>query len=153
MSCRKSLNEIRRDLEPLRDYWVVVYGSYARNQCTPRSDIDVAVITRISDPSKNIRILWKLLPKIKPGYDLRIFELLPLPIKMSVINNHIVIFGDPLDISEYFYFYRKLWKDVEPRYVANQFKSYKEILEGIQRRQKILRARSILHNREKLHSH
>jgi len=138
MSCRKSLSEIRRDLEPLRDYWVVVYGSYARNQCTPRSDIDVAVITKIRDPNVNIKILWTLFSKIKPGYDVRIFELLPLPIKISVINNYIVIFGDPLDISEYFYFYRKLWKDVKPRYLANQFKSYKEILEGIRRRQKLL---------------
>ncbi len=138
MSCRKSLSEIRRDLEPLRDYWVVVYGSYARNQCTPRSDIDVAVITKIRDPNANIKILWTLFSKIKPGYDVRIFELLPLPIKINVINNYIVIFGDPLDISEYFYFYRKLWKDVKPRYLANQFKSYKEILEGIRRRQKLL---------------
>ena len=138
MSCRKSLSEIRRDLEPLRDYWVVVYGSYARNQCTPRSDIDVAVITKIRDPNVNIKILWTLFSKIKPGYDVRIFELLPLPIKISVIDNYIVIFGDPLDISEYFYFYRKLWKDVKPRYLANQFNSYKEILEGIRRRQKLL---------------
>ena len=138
MSCKKSLSEIRRDLEPLRDYWVVVYGSYARNQCTPRSDIDVAVITKIRDPNVNIKILWTLFSKIKPGYDVRIFELLPLPIKISVINNYIVIFGDPLDISEYFYFYRKLWKDVKPRYLANQFNSYKEILEGIRRRQKLL---------------
>jgi len=138
MSCRKSLSEIRRDLEPLRDYWVVVYGSYARNQCTPRSDIDVAVITKIRDPNVNIKILWTLFSKIKPGYDVRIFELLPLPIKINVINNYIVIFGDPLDISEYFYFYRKLWKDVKPRYLANQFNSYKEILEGIRRRQKLL---------------
>ena len=143
MSCRKSLSEIRRDLEPLRDYWVVVYGSYARNQCTPRSDIDVAVITKIRDPNVNIKILWTLFSKIKPGYDVRIFELLPLPIKISVINNYIVIFGDPLDISEYFYFYRKLWKDVKPRYLANQFKSYKEILEGIKRRQKLFRARIV----------
>ena len=143
MSCRKSLSEIRRDLEPLRDYWVVVYGSYARNQCTPRSDIDVAVITKIRDPNANIKILWTLFSKIKPGYDVRIFELLPLPIKISVINNYIVIFGDPLDISEYFYFYRKLWKDVKPRYLANQFKSYKEILEGIKRRQKLFRARIV----------
>ena len=138
MSCRKSLSEIRRDLEPLRDYWEVVYGSYARNQCTPRSDIDVAVITKIRDPNVNIKILWTLFSKIKPGYDVRIFELLPLPIKISVIDNYIVIFGDPLDISEYFYFYRKLWKDVKPRYLANQFNSYKEILEGIRRRQKLL---------------
>ena len=139
MLCKKSLNEIRKDLKPLSKYWTVIYGSYVRKQCTPRSDIDIAVITRIKDPAENIKIFWSLLPKIKPGYDLRIFELLPLNIKASIIRNYIVVFGDPLDISEYFYFYRKIWKDVEPRYLANQFNSYKEIIIGIRRRQRLLR--------------
>ena len=38
---------------------------------------------------------------------IRIFELLPLQIKISVIENCRVVFGDKLDISEYFYNFRK----------------------------------------------
>ncbi|MEM2985143.1 MAG: hypothetical protein QXL24_07970, partial [Candidatus Jordarchaeaceae archaeon] len=48
--------------------------------------------------------------------------------------NYVVVFGDPLEISEYFYYYRRLWKDVEQRYKDNQFTSYKEVLQGIKRR-------------------
>jgi hypothetical protein len=50
------------------------------------------------------------------------------------MSKYTVVFGDPLEISEYFYYYRKLWKDVEKRYLENQFTSYKEILQGIERR-------------------
>jgi len=137
MFYRKSLDEIRRDLKALKNYWVVVYGSYVGEGFTPRSDIDVAVITRNYNIEENMRTYWNLLPKIKPEYDLRIFELLPLHIKINVIRNHIVIFGDPLAISEYFYFYRKIWKDMEHRFIQNQYTCYEQILEGIKRRQKL----------------
>ncbi|MGQ9723169.1 MAG: hypothetical protein ACUVXA_17840, partial [Candidatus Jordarchaeum sp.] len=44
---------------------------------------------------------------------------------------------NPLEISEYFYYYRRLWKDVEHRYRENQFTSYKEVLQGIERRKRL----------------
>lgn len=137
MFYRKSLDEIRQDLKMLKNYWVVVYGSYVGEAFTSRSDIDVAVITRNYDIEENMRIYWSLLPKIKSEYDLRIFELLPLHIKINVIKQHIVIFGDSLAISEYFYFYRKIWKDMEYRFIQNQYTCYEQILEGIKRRQKL----------------
>ncbi|MFW6194805.1 MAG: hypothetical protein ACOC5L_04725 [Halobacteriota archaeon] len=33
---------------------------------------------------------------------------------------------DQLELSEYFYFFRKLWKDIEPRIVKNEFKDFEE---------------------------
>jgi predicted nucleotidyltransferase len=78
-----------------------------------------------------------LLGKTPPIYDVRVFELFPLHIKAEVMSKYIVVFGDPLEISEYFYYYRKLWKDVEKRYRENQYTSYKEILQGIERRKKL----------------
>ena len=138
MQYRKSLNEIKRDLQPFQNYWVVLYGSYVTGTYTPRSDIDVAIITKEKDPRRNRRILFKLLSKVKSDYDLRIFELLPLHIKAEVMDNYIVVFGDPLDIAEYFYFYRKIWKDMKWRYLENQYSTYKEILDGIKRWKKIV---------------
>ena len=50
---------------------------------------------------------------------------------MEVVNNYKVIFGDEPEISEYFYLYRKIWKDVEPRYRQNQYKNIKEKIEAM----------------------
>jgi len=141
MYCNKSLNEIKKDLESLSDFWVVLYGSCVKGTNTPRSDIDVAIITRIRDREKNIEIYRELIGKVKSIYDLRVFELLPLDLKIDIIRNYIVVYGDPLEISEYFYRFRKMWKDVEKRYLENQFKSYKEKLEAIKRRKKLKQPR------------
>ena len=137
MYCGKSLDEIKEDLAPLSKYWVILYGSCVGGWDTPRSDIDVAVITRIRDVEKNKEIYKSIIGKVKPIYDVRVFELLPLHIKIDIIDNYVVVFGDRLEISEYFYHYRKLWKDVEKRYRENQFKSYKEKLEAIKRRKRL----------------
>lgn len=131
------MEEIRSDLKALSEFWVVVYGSWARAEATPRSDIDVAVITRTEDTENNLNTLRNLLGKPPSGYDVRIFESCPLHIKAEVMSNYVVVFGDPLEISEYFYYYRRLWKDVEHRYRENQFTSYKEVLQGIERRKRL----------------
>lgn len=136
-SCEKSLEEIKSDLKALSGFWVVVHGSWVRGDVTPRSDIDLAVITRTQDTEANLNIMRNLLGETSPCYDVRIFETFPLHIKAEVMSNYVVVFGDPLEISEYFYYYRRLWKDVEQRYRENQFSSYKEILQGIERRKKL----------------
>lgn len=134
-----SLNEIKNDLEYLNDYWTVVYGSYITEKFMPnRSDIDIAVITREKEELTNKNIWIKLLEHSKIVYDIKIFELLPLYIKMNIINDYTVLFGDPLEISEYFYFYRKIWKDMEPRIQANKFKNIKEKIILTGNRQKFL---------------
>jgi len=137
MLCKKSLDEIKKELAPLRNYWVVIYGSYARDECNTRSDIDVAVITRIKDRQKNLRIWWNILGKVPGYYDVKIFELLPLYIKMEIFKEHIVIFGNPQDISEYMYSYYRIWKDMKHRIEDNKFKSVDEILAGIRRALKL----------------
>ncbi|RLI85778.1 MAG: DNA polymerase subunit beta [Archaeoglobales archaeon] len=111
----KSLEDIREDLRSLSKYEVVMFGSYVSGEFREGSDIDVAVITRKRDFNENIRILKSILGKVKPIYDIRIFELLPLKVKASVIDNYIVIFGDELEISEYFYYWRKFCEDFKHR--------------------------------------
>ncbi len=47
-------------------------------------------------------------------------------IQIEIIKNHRMIYDDKLELSEYFYRFRKLWKDMEHRVKENQFKSIKE---------------------------
>ena len=122
----KSLDEIRADLVFIKDFEVVVFGSYANKKVDKRSDIDVAVITREKDRNKDFRIWENSLAKTSDIYDIKIFELLPLNIQASLIEKYEVVFGDRLDISEYFYEYKKRWDDTKHRIIENQFRSVKE---------------------------
>lgn len=131
------VNTIRENLKDLASFWVVLYGSHARNEATKRSDIDIAVMTRTTDPKYNRKIYFSILHLNRPPYDLKIFELMPLSLKHEVMKNYVVIFGDRLEISEYLYYWRKLWKDFEPRYRENQITTFEELWEGIKRRQQL----------------
>ncbi|WP_423792185.1 nucleotidyltransferase domain-containing protein [Methanocaldococcus indicus] len=116
------LNEVKKDFEEFKDkvFGVLIYGSYIKNEHTKRSDIDICLIKVDKDT------YFKILGKLGNKYDIKIFEELPLYIKIDIINNHKVIFGDELEISEYFYKFRKIWKDMEKRIKENQFNSVKE---------------------------
>lgn len=131
MNSKPTLVEIKHDLAALHSFWVVLYGSYVCGRFTSRSDIDVAVISRVSDPQKNKKIWFQLLGKASEKYDLKLFELLPLEIKASIMDNYLVLFGDALEISEYFYHFRKLWNDSKRRYYANQFTSVQEKMRAL----------------------
>lgn len=128
----KDLQEIRSDLHLLMDYEVVVFGSYASKKAYSRSDIDIAVLTKKRDRTRCIEIWTEMLGKVPEGYDLKIFELLPLQIKASLMQNYIVVFGDRLDISEYMYDFRKLWNDSKQRFFENQFTSSREKIKALE---------------------
>lgn len=128
---KRSLKKIKKELSDLGDHWVVIYGSYLTDYFHQGSDIDVAVITREKDPKKNKEIFIQIQKYRQGTYDLKVFELLPLPIKASIMENYEVLFGPELEISEYFYHYRSLWKDVKRRYERNQFKSVEEKLKRL----------------------
>lgn len=131
------LNDIKEDLKKLNKLWVVIYGSFLTDYFIPhRSDIDIAVITQKQDKESNIAIWKKFLGEFSEKYDIKIFELLPLNIKIEVIENYQVVFGNPLEISEYFYHYRSIWKDTIHRIESNRFKSIKEKIELLERRKK-----------------
>ncbi|MDK2988166.1 MAG: uncharacterized protein PWQ47_1304, partial [Methanothermococcus sp.] len=68
------------------------------------------------------------LRKLGGKYDLKIFEELPLYIQINIIKNFKgnVIYGDELELSEYFYKFRKLWRDMEHRIKENTFSSVRE---------------------------
>ncbi|HMF33829.1 MAG TPA: nucleotidyltransferase domain-containing protein [Candidatus Lokiarchaeia archaeon] len=128
------LNQIRNDLQALNEWEVVLFGSNVREEARPTSDIDVAVVIRIRDQNLAESLLQSMLGVISPNYDLKIYEFLPLKIQKAIADEFLTIFGDPLEISEYFYSYRKLWDDCKHRIYGNMFHSYKEQVEAIAQR-------------------
>ncbi|MEM3893613.1 MAG: nucleotidyltransferase domain-containing protein [Thermofilum sp.] len=135
MHSKPSLEEIKRDLRALSSFEAVVFGSYVTGEFREGSDIDVAVITRLRDQDKNLEIQRSLIGRFKPIYDVRVFELLPLKVKASIIDDYIVLFGDELEISEYFYYWRKVWEDEKHR--IEYHRSLEEKLEAIERGRKL----------------
>ncbi|MFA4934893.1 MAG: nucleotidyltransferase domain-containing protein [Candidatus Methanoperedens sp.] len=122
----KILQDIKNDLSFVKEYKVVVFGSYAAKKSDKRSDIDIAVITGEESRGRCIDIWKELMGKAPDVYDIKVFELLPLRIKASVIQRYEVVFGNRHDISEYFYNFRKLWNDVKHRIEENRFRSIRE---------------------------
>jgi predicted nucleotidyltransferase len=129
----KNLDEIKTNLSFLKDYEVVVFGSYAGKKADKRSDIDIAVITRENDRNRCMEIWSDILGKAPGVYDIKIFELLPLRIKASVIKKYEVVFGNRSDVSEYFYGFRKLWNDMKHRIEENRFRSMEEKVAALKR--------------------
>lgn len=122
----QKFEKIRTDLRVLEsNYEVVIFGSAIEGGFRPESDIDIAVITRNQKKERNREIQRYLWSQYSMNYDIHVFELLPIIVQASIFNNYKVVFGDILDISEYFYFYRKIWKDCKKRIIENQFDSYK----------------------------
>ncbi len=108
-------DRIAKDMKPLQKYAmaILLYGSAARGESTERSDIDMCVVAPDTDHSK----LYREILKISRGkYDIRIFEKMPLFLKIEVIKNHKIIYAKNVyDLYEYFYKFRKIWKDQEHR--------------------------------------
>ena len=76
-------------------------------------DIDVCIVATegfdIKEVFENVNISGR-------KYDVWLFEEFPLYMKMEVIENHQIVFcRDELELYEYFYLYRKLWKDQKRR--------------------------------------
>lgn len=97
---------------------VMLFGSAVRgDSLKERSDIDICVVARdCKDHTKLLREIWRKVDVHRKGYDVRIFEDLPLYIKIQVIREGKVVFTkDVYELYEYFYLFRKLWNDQEYR--------------------------------------
>lgn len=67
---------------------ILFYGSYVRGEDTERSDIDVCVVK----PSKET--FNRILERLGGKYDIKVFEELPLYVRVDVIRNHIKIYAN-----------------------------------------------------------
>ena len=132
-----NLEEIKELLKPLAlTSETVLFGSIIEGGIRPNSDIDIAVLSRKKDKTANIQLQRELLGQFPLKFDVRVFELFPIYIQISIIHNYEVLFGDPLEISEYFYEIRKKWDDCKHRILSNQFSSYHERLTLLKRSSK-----------------
>jgi predicted nucleotidyltransferase len=120
------IEQIRKDLYELSNYWVVLFGSALGPFYTKRSDLDIAVITQSNNIDQNYDFWTHECLHFPPKYDIKLFELLSLTLQNEIINSYEVIFGDPVKISEYFYMYRKMYADMLPRIRENSISSLKE---------------------------
>jgi predicted nucleotidyltransferase len=72
-------------------------------------------------------ILQRIFKKVGARYDIKIFEDLPLYVKINVIENYRIIYGDVSSISYYLYGFRKKWEDMRRRIIDNRFHSVSEM--------------------------
>ncbi|AEA46598.1 nucleotidyltransferase domain-containing protein [Archaeoglobus veneficus] len=124
---KKELKELLRELrEDFREFatdclGVLLYGSYARGEETKRSDVDVCLVM----PSK--QAISRVFGKLGGKYDIKVFEELPLYIRVDIVRNHVKVYSkDELDL--YLYRQMKIWKDMEHRIKENSFESIEEKL-------------------------
>lgn len=94
---------------------ILLYGSAAKDERTERSDIDVCVVA--PGVHDKLRFSRSIMAQVKDErYDVRLFELLPLYLKIQVIEEGEVIHArDVYELYEYFYSFRKLWDDQKER--------------------------------------
>ncbi|ATZ60811.2 MAG: nucleotidyltransferase domain-containing protein [Methanosarcinales archaeon Met12] len=119
------LPDIKRDFEFINDSvkGVLLFGSCAKDERSKSSDIDVCLVS-----PEDKSVLLKVFERLGGKYDIKIFEDLPLTVKMSIINKHQTVFGDEIELSHYFYRFRKEWADAEPRIRRNTFSSAREMI-------------------------
>ncbi len=117
--------QLKKDLEFIKEgvKGILLFGSAAREELSKRSDIDICLVK-----PKGKRILLEVFERLGGRYDVKIFEDLPLYIKMDIIKGHKTIFGDESDISYYFYRFRREWEGMKHRIEENQFSNIKEML-------------------------
>jgi len=109
---KRNIDKIKREFEFLFDkvLGILIYGSAAKEEENKRSDIDICIVAPDEDSYKIFKETLHL------NYDIKIFELMPLYLKIKVIENHKVLYTkDICELYEYFYFFRKLWKDQKHR--------------------------------------
>ncbi len=120
----KLISKLNKEFEFINDEveGILLYGSCAMNTADERSDIDICIIK----PGTH-GILQRILQKVGDKYDIKIFEDLPLYIKMNIIENYRVIYGDEPSISFYLYGFRKNWEDMRYRIMSNKFRTVSEM--------------------------
>ncbi len=119
------LERMKKDFKFIKDsvIGVLIFGSYAAGKANKRSDIDICLVS-----PKDKEVIFKVFERLGGKYDIKIFEELPLYVKINIIKNHKTIFGNEVELSYYFYNFRKKWQDVEHRIKENRFKNVREMI-------------------------
>ncbi len=91
---------------------ILLYGSAAKGDETPRSDIDICIVApKCPDRYNLLTEVFRKLDVFSKKYDVKIFEELPLYIQIQIVQiNEIIYAKDIYELYEYFYNIRKLWE-------------------------------------------
>ncbi|MCX9083740.1 MAG: nucleotidyltransferase domain-containing protein [Candidatus Methanoperedens sp.] len=125
MDTEELIAKLKIEFEFIKDETegILLYGSCATGTANERSDIDICIIK-----PQSREILKRIFQKVGGRYDIKIFEELPLYVKMDIIENYMMIFGDEPSISYYFYHFRKNWEDMRHRITSNRFKTVTDMI-------------------------
>jgi len=115
--------DLKRDFGMFKDgaLGILLFGSSARREDVEMSDIDICIVRPANDG-----LLTEMNQVLGRKYDIKVFENLPLYIQIEIIRDHRIIYGDEIELSAYFYRFRRLWADMVPRVEYNQFDSVGE---------------------------
>ena len=105
--------KVAREFEFLKDrvLAVLIFGSAVSDENARDTDICI-----VAPGGFDIKEVFRRVDVAGRKYDVWLFEELPLYMKMEVIERHEVVFcRDILELHEYFYHFRKLWKDQKRR--------------------------------------
>ena len=95
---------------------ILLYGSYSKRQNVNRSDIDICIVAPNEDLHQLLSFVLQNINVSAKKYDFRIFNELPLYIKIHIIEDGLLIYSsNKLDLYEFFFIYRKLWDDQKHR--------------------------------------
>jgi len=100
---------------------ILLYGSRTQGRWSERSDIDICIVAPDND-----YVMRRINKKLGGKYDVKVFEKMPMYIRIEIIRTHQIIYGDAARIGAYFYRFRRLWADMEPRIRDNRFNSVEE---------------------------
>lgn len=105
---------------------LLLYGSHATGDAHRRSDVDLCIVR--PDTEAVLTETFRRVDVAGKGYDVYLFEELPLYLQVEIIRSHrVVLCRDIYDLHEYFYPYRKRWKDQEHRNTVTR----EDVLRGL----------------------
>jgi len=114
---KRILEEVKHDFSFLENkvLAVLLYGSAQKDEHHEKSDIDICIVAPKQEPKKILKEVFRKIDVYGKKYDVRVFEEMPLYIKIEVIRSHTLVFGSVHELYEYFYFFRKLWEEQKHR--------------------------------------
>lgn len=109
---QKILDQISNNFDFLKNHLqgIMLFGSYADDSHTHRSDIDVCLIAGREDIKEIFNMVIE--SNVTQTYDVKIFETLPLYIKAEILEYAIPVWAhDEAELSYYLYKWRRLVED------------------------------------------
>lgn len=96
--------------------FVYLYGSSATGKSTERSDIDIALYYDIADKHELYNLLFLISGSFPDKYDIHMFQLLPLYIRIEVFKGELLYAEDRGFVHDIAWKTIKEYNDFEPRY-------------------------------------